>query len=93
MNRNAARIHSFFSMLEHAEDTTLLYRGGAAGRDFAVAAAVDFNHRGGVNASGWADRALRIHHEFVKRNLSCGGVADLLAATVFIHRMEELWQD
>lgn len=93
INRNDARVHSFFAMLEHVEDTTLLYRGGPEGRDFAVTAAGKFNRNGGTNCSGWVEQALTIHREFINRNLSCGGVADLLAATIFIHRMEELWQD
>lgn len=92
-NRNAARIQCFFALLERVADSTLLYRGGAAGRDFAVAAAGAFNRAGGVNAPGWAGRALCLHREFVARNLSCGGVADLLAATIFVHHMEELCPD
>ncbi len=88
--RNAARTHAFFAMLEMVSDTTLLHRGGLGGLELARNAAGEFNRRGGVNSPGWGNRAVTVHREFVARNLSCGGVADLLAATIFIQRMEEL---
>jgi triphosphoribosyl-dephospho-CoA synthase len=90
--RNTARTHAFFVMLEKTQDTTLLFRGGLDGLEFARKAAGEFNRCGGVNSPDWEKVALGIHLEFIKRNLSCGGIADLLAATVFIQRMEELCQ-
>lgn len=92
-NRSAARIHCFFSLLEKVEDTTLLHRGGREGLSFAREVARDFNRHGGVLAPDWKSRALEAHQEFIKRNLSCGGVADLLAATIFIQRMEDRCPD
>ena len=87
--RAAARVHCFFALLEKVWDTTLLYRSGIEGLEYARNAAREFNCRGGVDAPGWEGRAVQTHREFVKRNLTCGGVADLLAATVFIQRLEE----
>ena len=87
--RAAARVHCFFAMLEMVEDTTLLHRGGMEGLEYARKAAREFNRRGGVDAPDWESLAVKTHHEFVKRNLSCGGIADLLAATIFVQRMEE----
>ena len=78
-----------FALLEKVWDTTLLYRSGIEGLEYARNAAREFNCRGGVDAPGWEGRAVQTHREFVKRNLTCGGVADLLAATVFIQRLEE----
>jgi triphosphoribosyl-dephospho-CoA synthase len=91
-SRNAARTHAFFSLLENIQDTTLLYRGGLEGLEFSRNSAGEFNRCGGVNAQGWEKSAVDVHREFIRRNLSCGGVADLLAATIFIQRMEELCQ-
>jgi triphosphoribosyl-dephospho-CoA synthase len=88
--RNAVRTHAFFAMLENIQDTNLLYRGGLEGLEFARNEAGEFNRRGGVNSPGWENLAVEVHRKFIRRNLSCGGVADLLAATVFIERMEEL---
>lgn len=87
---NAARLEAFYALLERVNDTTLLHRGGRAGHDFAVETAVAFNRAAEEEKPALA---LENHREFIRRNLSCGGVADLLAATIFIHRMEELWED
>ncbi|PTX93030.1 triphosphoribosyl-dephospho-CoA synthase MdcB [Spartobacteria bacterium LR76] len=86
--RAAARVQAFFAILEHCEDTTLLKRGGPEGRDFARQCARRFLDCGGVAAPDWWQRAQETHHEFVRRNLTAGGVADLLAATLFVEDME-----
>ncbi len=87
---NGARLEAFFALLERVNDTTLLHRGGRAGHDFAVEAAAAFRRASDGENS---ELALKTHREFMRRNLSCGGVADLLSATVFIHRMEGIWEN
>jgi len=87
VDRPSARVQVFFVLLASCEDTTLLKRGGAEGAGFARAEARRFLAEGGVLSSGWAARAATIHRAFVARNLTAGGVADLLAATLFVHAL------
>lgn len=82
--RPAARVQAFFSILPHCEDTTLLKRGGPSGLEFARAGARQFLAEGGVARPDWLRAATDLHHAFVDRNLTAGGAADLLAATLFI---------
>ena len=77
----AAKVQVFFELLAVCEDTTLLRRGGAEGRRFARETA--------RRQPGWEAEDIGIHRAFVARNLTAGGVADLLAATLFIHEQEE----
>jgi triphosphoribosyl-dephospho-CoA synthase len=84
----AARVQTCFALLAAVGDTNLLYRGGLAGARYAGDAASAFLRAGGVGAPGWRDRATRVHHEFVDRNLSPGGCADLLAMTLFVDALE-----
>ncbi|GFK92976.1 2-(5''-triphosphoribosyl)-3'-dephosphocoenzyme-A synthase [Fundidesulfovibrio magnetotacticus] len=86
----SGRVHCFFALLETAEDTTLVHRGGLRGLDYARRRARRFNRQGGALARGWEQHALEIHRAFTARNLSAGGVADLLAATLFCRSMETL---
>jgi triphosphoribosyl-dephospho-CoA synthase len=88
LGRPAARVQAFFAILEHCEDTTLLKRGGLDGRDFARQCARRFLDDGGVANPEWWQRAQEMHREFVRQNLTAGGVADLLAATLFVEDME-----
>ena len=89
-DRNTARLCSFFSMLEDANDSTLLYRGGLDGLEFAKKSAVSMNKNYEPGSELWQNSALKMHKDFIARNLSPGGVADLLSALIFIERMEEL---
>ncbi len=81
-----AAVHVVFALVAEVADTNLLHRGGADGAAFAREKASGFLVEGGVQVSGWQDRAWAVHREFVARNLSAGGAADLLAATLFVHR-------
>ena len=83
-----ARVQAFFALLACLPDTNLLHRGGAAGLRHAQTAAATFLADGGVGRRGWRQRAARIHEDFVARNLSPGGCADLLAMTLFLDGLE-----
>ncbi|MBE2205376.1 MAG: triphosphoribosyl-dephospho-CoA synthase [Chthoniobacterales bacterium] len=89
-DREAARVQVFFHLLEHCEDTTVLKRGGLAGRQFACSEARRFLQNGGVKHPQWKETAEDIHREFVRRNLTAGGTADLLAATLFTAKIARL---
>lgn len=85
----AAAVQAFFALLESCEDTTLLKRGGESGLRFARSGAAEFLSAGGIAAADWKSRAEALHRAFVARNLTAGGVADLLAATLFIHYLDQ----
>ncbi len=84
-----AAAHTFFALLEKVHDTTLIHRGGIAGLEFAMESAAKFNLAGGVFNREWKSLAKALHYEFIRRNLSAGGVADLLSATIFLHKLDE----
>jgi triphosphoribosyl-dephospho-CoA synthase len=85
---SCARVQAFFALLAAVDDSNLLHRGGVEGLRFAQDGARDFLEQGGVHRSGWWGRAHTLHKAFVARNLSPGGSADLLAATVLLHELE-----
>jgi triphosphoribosyl-dephospho-CoA synthase len=84
-----ARVSAFFALLAHLEDTNLLHRGGAEGLAFVRRSAREFKDAGDVHASDALARAEAIHREFVVRRLSPGGSADLLAAAMFVHEIQQ----
>jgi triphosphoribosyl-dephospho-CoA synthase len=86
---HAAIIQCFFSLLAVLPDNNLLYRGGEQGLVYAQAAAQSFLDEGGVYQKNWQDYACTIHHEFIARHLSPGGSADILAASLFVHRIQQ----
>lgn len=87
-DRNDAALQALFAIMAILPDNNLLYRGGAEGLAFAQQAARSFLARGGVLATDGYARALSLHRRFVEANLSPGGAADLLAATLFVDAFE-----
>ncbi len=85
-----AAIHVLMMSFASTTDTNLLYRGGKEGLAFAHGEAKAFLERGGVGAIDWEARLSAIGDAFVTRNLSPGGSADLLAATLFVDRLVRL---
>jgi len=75
--------------MAHLEDTTLYYRGGAAGADYVRRAAAEI-----LSASPKARiaRSMALDEELIRRNLSGGGSADLLALALFLRSIEPLLQ-
>lgn len=85
---NSAAVQCLFSLMEVLPDTNLLYRGGEPGLTFAQESARSFLAEGGVHRPDWKRHAIDLHRQFVNLNLSPGGSADLLAATVFVNRLQ-----
>ncbi|MCB8881430.1 triphosphoribosyl-dephospho-CoA synthase MdcB [Acidisoma cellulosilytica] len=84
----AARVQTCLALIAQLDDTNLLHRGGAAGLAFAQDAATGFLAAGGIAAPDWLMRVAAIHADFVTRNLSPGGAADLLAMALFLEPLE-----
>jgi len=88
-----AMVQTFFTLMAVLPDNNLLFRGGEQGLSYAQVAARTFLDSGGVYQNNWQGCARQIHHEFVARRLSPGGSADLLAATLFVHRLQATLTD
>jgi triphosphoribosyl-dephospho-CoA synthase len=86
----AAGVQTLFTLIATLHDTNLLHRGGAKGLAHARAAASTFLAAGGVHRPRWRTAVHRIGAGFVARSLSPGGAADLLAATLFLDRLESV---
>lgn len=87
-----AYLEIFYRLLAEVNDNNLLYRGGVAGLELAQNLAAKFVANGGIRQVDWFNQATQIHQQLVAQNLSPGGCADLLAATIFLHSVERnLW--
>lgn len=84
LDPNAVRIQTLFVLMESAEDSNVIFRGGIEAAEFVRQSAGEFLAAGGCFAEGWFARAEQLHREFIRRNLSPGGSADLLAGTLLV---------
>lgn len=91
-SQEKALIGALLALMEQVADTNLLWRGGAEGLALVQLSARVFNADGGVEHPRWCEGLIAMHREFVTRNLSPGGSADLLAATWLIHQLDAAQQ-
>jgi triphosphoribosyl-dephospho-CoA synthase len=82
----AARRQAFFATLAVLADTNLAHRGGLPGLRWAQAQAQAWLDAGGAHAPDAVQRAHCVHRDFVQRQLSPGGAADVLAAACWLQR-------
>jgi triphosphoribosyl-dephospho-CoA synthase len=87
-NDERAIVGTLMTLIEKVDDSNLLWRDGEEGLTFAKQSARNFNINGGVEQPEWRDRLTVIHRSFVERNLSPGGSADLVAASLVAYNLD-----
>ncbi|MBQ1228863.1 MAG: triphosphoribosyl-dephospho-CoA synthase, partial [Firmicutes bacterium] len=74
-------------IMEATEDSNLVHRGGISGAQYACTEAKRLTKDGPASMDMNAVRCL--DEEFIRRNLSPGGSADLLAFSVMLYRIKK----
>lgn len=82
-----AGVETLFLLMSLVPDTNVIHRGGESGARYVLQESRKFLQAGGIKNPHWFHHACQIHQEFVARNLSPGGSADLLAGTFFMSRV------
>lgn len=85
-----ARIDTLFTLMAGINDSNVYHRAGPQGARTVRAHAQRFLDLGGTANAGWRGLALASHRAFVRRRLSPGGAADLLAASCLVHAIAAL---
>lgn len=84
-----SRLWALLNIMARLEDTCVLYRGGAEGLAIVQKGAADALLAGGPGSVAGELAMLRLDQELLIRNISPGGAADLLAATLFLDALEQ----
>lgn len=80
---NDAGVVALLHLIAEVEDTNLYRRGGVEGAAWAATAAA------ALLPDPSMEEIEALDEEYIRRNLSPGGCADLLAATYFLHKLEK----
>ncbi|MDO4681367.1 MAG: triphosphoribosyl-dephospho-CoA synthase [Lautropia sp.] len=88
-SEDEARLNALLALIRCLDDTCVLARGGMDGLKYVQAGAASVLEAGGVGSSEGNRMMARFSEELLTRNLSPGGSADLLAATLFLDRLAE----
>ena len=84
----SARLDALFHAMAVLDDTNVAHRGGLAGLRHVQQSAAAFLHAGGMSAPHAREFAWALHRDFVRRRLSPGGAADMLAAACWMVRVQ-----
>ncbi len=83
-SKNDAAAICLVHLISSVEDTNLYKRGGTSGANYARSYAQSLIAQGVTH-----EKLLKMDEEFIKRNLSAGGCADLLALTLFLRDIKQ----
>lgn len=79
-----AKFYSFLGLVANLDDTCILHRGGMEGLEYAK------QYANKVLESNKLQELHSMNEAFVERNLSPGGSADLLAASIYVFKVSNL---
>lgn len=80
-----ASVNTLLLIMSCLEDSTVLHRGGPQALSWMQRRAVALLDRGGIRTEEGREGLYRLNREMIRRGISPGGCADLLAGTVFLY--------
>ncbi|WP_445346288.1 triphosphoribosyl-dephospho-CoA synthase [Acinetobacter bohemicus] len=90
-NETTARVDALLAMMTTLDDTCVLYRAGETGLARMQQGAQDVLDLGGYSTFAGQQAFNSLEQDLLRLRASPGGVADLLAATLFIDRVEQFY--
>jgi triphosphoribosyl-dephospho-CoA synthase len=82
------RLDALLSLMAELDDTCALYRGGVGALEVVKSGARTVLLAGGYGSANGRQQMWELDRELIRRHVSPGGSADLLAATVFLDAVE-----
>ena len=87
LSQNEAGVITLLHLIAYIDDTAIYNRGGIDGLNFAKACASELLQKEKVPQTSEIEA---LDAEFIQRNLSAGGSADLLAVTYFLYEINKI---
>lgn len=88
IDETSARLDALMGIMAHLDDTCILFRGGQGALNIARQGAARVLQAGGSSTEEGMAGLLGLHFDLMSLNASPGGAADMLAATLFLDRVD-----
>ena len=88
LSMNDVFLEIIINLMAESEDTNIVIRGGIDNLKRVKSISREFLKLGGMKQSKANEKLKQINEDFVKKNLSPGGSADLLAVSIFLGMIE-----
>ena len=86
--QNRLSLHILLNLMANVDDTNVLFRTDYASLEYVKQCAFSVLLLGGAETPEGINELVRLNEDFIKRNISPGGCADLLSMTLFLWRLE-----
>lgn len=83
-NRNKVKLQTLFTLMSSIQDSNILSRGNPEVLKQVQKEANDFLKKGGAYSENALQELMKMDKEYIRRNISAGGCADLLATVIFL---------
>ena len=87
ISQNEARVNTLLCLMTVVTDTNVLTRSGPAALSYVRETAKEILTAGGASHRVARQALEQLNLDYIRRNVSPGGCADLLAVTVFLHEL------
>ena len=88
LSMNDVFLEIIINLMSESEDTNVIIRGGIDSLKSVKSISSEFLRLGGMNQFKAIEKLEQINEDFIKKNLSPGGSADLLAVSIFLGMIE-----
>jgi triphosphoribosyl-dephospho-CoA synthase len=88
-----AALEALLCLMAIVDDSNVLHRRGLAGLSLMRVQAEGFLYAGGMEQPRAMEKLQEMNRLFIAENISPGGCADLLALTLFLIHLEDLWYE
>lgn len=85
---NDVYLHALLHLMAEVEDTNVISRGGLEALNYVKESAKNVLSMGGALTPEGMKEIYRMDEEFIRRNISPGGSADLLSVAIMLHKLE-----
>jgi triphosphoribosyl-dephospho-CoA synthase len=89
-SRQQALIETLMNLMACLYDTNIIRRSGHEGLHFVQKHSMNFINAGGTTQLFWREKLWALHQNFKEKNISPGGSADMLAASLFVNLSEKI---
>lgn len=84
LEKNELFLEILLNLMAYSEDTNVVSRAGIEGLQYVQNTSKNFLINGGIKQKYAHEKLFSMNEDFIKRNISPGGSADLLAVTIFL---------
>lgn len=89
LEENERLVHTLIGIMQFCDDSTVIHRAGIEGLNYVKNISKEVMSLGGVKTDIGKRMINKLNNDFIEKNISPGGSADLLGVTVFLHFIKE----